>query len=74
MSTLEGMTIRGYSCDGNRCTERVEGDAMPWRDGVHHYQAVARAAGWTFWASRSLRSYCPDHRPSKASSMREVTQ
>lgn len=30
-------------------------------------------AGWTFWASRESRMFCPDHGPSRGSRMRDVT-
>jgi hypothetical protein len=29
--------------------------------------------GWTFWASRELRVFCPEHGPSRGSQMRNVT-
>lgn len=74
MSALEGMTLRGYSCDGHHCPNHISGETMPYFEGVDHYRALARAAGWTFWASRSLRSYCPYHGPSKGTKLREVTR
>lgn len=72
MSGYEGMTLRGYFCDGTGCAEEIVGETMSYFDGVDHYRALARAAGWTFWVSRSLRSYCPDHGPSKGTKLRRI--
>ena len=44
-------------CDKRGCPAEVSGDYRI--DGTTHYGRMATAYGWTFWAARGRRAYCP---------------
>lgn len=39
-------------------------------DGMRYYRALAQSRGWTFWAGRTSRIFCPDHDPKPGHKMR----
>lgn len=66
------------TCDASGCSARVTSPRIDYtKAGVNIEVAifydVAASQGWTFWAGRSLRTYCPDHGPRPGHSMHEVT-
>lgn len=63
MGLITQHSASGYRCDKTRCTNTFEGEPMPIYLAEEHYEAQAKAAGWTFVRHRRLWVYCADHRP-----------
>jgi len=74
MTYLEAHYVYGYGCDKPRCEATVEGPELRFCKGLTEYWAEAESKGWTKWAGRSQRHYCPDHFPSpgKGSRMHQI--
>lgn len=62
------------SCDATACPARlgINPDCQ-WYEWSPDYKRVLRDTGWSVWAGRGLRHYCPHHRPLQGHKMREVT-
>lgn len=72
MRTYTGaFAIQCDRCDLRFSTDFSAGDVQ-WRV-ARAFHAACAAQGWTFYASRSLRTYCPDCGPSKGHRMKNVT-
>lgn len=71
MSDLDALGYYGVRCNGcsaeHRGPIRLEGVGNP-------YTAEAIAAGWTAWASRGRRHYCPSCAPKPGHKMSEITR
>lgn len=66
------------TCDAAGCSSRVTSPRIDTTKAsanmqVSMFYCEASRAGWTFWAGRGLRTYCPDHGPRPGHSMRDVT-
>jgi hypothetical protein len=72
MAEIENHTISGVTCDRPQCEVRFTGPELPHFEGLAYYQREAVAAGWSRWAGRDRRWYCPDHGPSKGHKMHLV--
>ena len=72
MSIYEHHYTSGVGCDATGCGAEVKGAMVSRFD--HRYARIAVSQGWTFWAGRSLRVYCPAHGPSRGSTMRDVSR
>lgn len=65
----------GLSCDATGCAVERRTDPLPtYTAEVPHFMAEATAEGWTIWAGRSRRVYCPAHGPKPGHQMRDVTK
>lgn len=62
----------GVSCDATDCKATIRGDQLKSWPGRRHYQDQATAKGWTYWAGRTNREYCPDHGPQPGHKMRPI--
>lgn len=51
----------------------VEDEGYAFNPSIRAFQADMASVGWTFWGSRSLRTYCPDHKPKPGHKMRDLT-
>ncbi len=73
MAYIEHVTLLGVACDTRGCeaefAARRHKNVFAARDLTRD---AARKVGWTFWAGRSLRTYCPAHGPRPGHRMREV--
>jgi hypothetical protein len=72
MSALKAIYVYGYFCDQPHCEATVEGERRTFWEGLQTYWAHAEALGWTKWAGRSQRTYCPKHGPGKNTKMHQV--
>lgn len=72
MTLLERRQVKGYECSKPWCDETVEGEWMESFEGRDHYRKIAERRGWTFWRSRSVYHYCPNHRPKLGSKMERM--
>ena len=66
------------TCDSAGCSARVTSPMIDNTKASANLQAAifyctAAREGWTFWAGRGLRTYCPDYGPRRGHSMRDVT-
>jgi predicted RNA-binding Zn-ribbon protein involved in translation (DUF1610 family) len=62
------------TCDKCGFTLKVETNPrLQGFDSSRQFHAKCAQAGWTFWAGRELRVYCPDCGPSKGHKMSDVT-
>jgi hypothetical protein len=77
METLVGYVA--VNCDATGCLSeatrrfdtRLGGSSLSAEKALF---AQLAAEGWTFWASRSRRAYCPYHGPKPGHGMYELTQ
>lgn len=67
---LNQYVTKGVRCDGKGCDAEVSGPAVS-DNRVYRQQAVA--LGWTLWAARGTRAYCPEHGPQPGHRMSELT-
>jgi hypothetical protein len=73
VSEIEHLLVSGVRCDARGCTAEITGEPLPSYTGAQHYQALAEAAGWSYYAGRSRRTYCPDHQPSPGHRMHRIS-
>jgi hypothetical protein len=65
----------GLSCDKANCTTRKTTDPLPtWSSRREEFEAQAASEGWTIWAGRTRRVYCPAHKPQDGHRMRLVSK
>lgn len=69
MGEITKTTCSGVRCDRRSCTEEIRGEEKPSFEGVRFYERLAVERGWTFWAGRGRRMYCPSHGPTKGHKM-----
>jgi hypothetical protein len=72
MTVQQKVYTTGVACDSPKCAAEVGGEQLPYWEGWDHYLDLAVARGWSVWAGRNQRHYCPSHGPSKGSKMRLV--
>lgn len=72
---ISELTVKAeWRCDATSCNNKVYASFDP-SDDVGHFHASdvityeALAHGWTFYASRGQRHYCPHHEPRAGHSM-----
>lgn len=73
MSTGITTFTGAYTIVCDKCGERdgMEFDSPRNSIATAWHKHLARQ-GWTFWVSRSLRTYCPSCAPAKGHKMREI--
>jgi hypothetical protein len=71
MSEIEGHYYAGMRCDSNGCRKEITG---PETHDQEVYVRMALDAGWTIWAGRSRRTYCPEHGPRPGHKMWQVSR
>lgn len=63
----------GLSCDTRQCDARKDSaDPIPWSvycTARNQFVNEAVAEGWTIWAGRTRRVYCPAHKPQQGHKM-----
>jgi hypothetical protein len=62
----------GLSCDATGCTAERRTDPLPSR-AEDNFSYQARLEGWTIWAARYRRVYCPIHEPQPGHKMVRVS-
>lgn len=75
MSFREHFIIDGADCSVRGCDAAVEfpeGRAMYSLEARRKLELILKAAGWSAWAGRSLRLYCPAHAPGTRHTMRRL--
>lgn len=77
MSYTDIHHVVGHRADCDACglyTQTVRQENLPARVSGRHFRQVLIREGWTFWAGRSLRVYCPSCKPRPGHKMRDVTE
>lgn len=65
--------IVGVKCDATGCDASLNiSPSCEWFVWSKDYHDMLRGSGWTEWAGRGRRQYCPDHGPKDGHSMRQV--
>lgn len=72
MPEILNTTILGVFCDVPECDESITGPEKNFSPGIDEYRDQAVRMGWTIWASRSTRYYCPSHGPRPGHRMRLI--
>lgn len=76
MSTRDITVVTGFTIDCDRCGVTITAKAPTNRSTTTALRRFIREVidqGWTFWAGRSLRTYCARCAPSRRSTMTNVT-
>lgn len=75
MHFIEKRTISGLRCNNVMCPNEIRGPALGYFDGMSTYSDMAKAEGWTLWASRTSFAYCATcsmHYPRPGHKMRQI--
>lgn len=73
MAEMYAHYFIGIRCDARGCGLELEApESSSWKAEAAFWRKAV-ALGWTAWASRSRRCYCPNHKPSQGHRMRDVT-
>lgn len=67
------LTCDAAGCSARVTSPRIDNTKAAANVQVAIFYGVVAREGWTFWAGRGLRTYCPDHGPRPGHSMRDVT-
>lgn len=70
---LTYTTLSGVRCDARNCAIQITGPSTPQWEGMHYYEVLAEAQGWTIWVGRSRQLRCPAHPPRPGGQMRRDT-
>ena len=67
----------GFRCDKPGCNAKwlLSRPVFDWSDEAQKHERAAAFNGWSRYVSRTVRHYCPDHRPGKPrgnSSLRRI--
>jgi hypothetical protein len=72
MTYREERTIDGLCCDAPGCERIFNMPCLPSFDAYDYIREYASKDGWSCWAGRGQRHYCPVHSPKPGHKMRAV--